>query len=337
MKAFGKARLKEVLDILAADATVWVPAATTGGSAFLPWGPGVKPALAVNPARGPKAALFPATEKVYRYDLTGGGWTVTPLAAAGRTVLFAVRSCDAAAIGILDEVMLGGSCAEACYGTRRGDSVIVALGCRVPGENCFCASLGIDPGECAEADVQLYDLGESYGLTARTEVGRATVAGLASAGLLDDAEVAPPVAEGFASTVDTAGLAEKLAMMFDHPLWEELAIRCLGCGACTYVCPTCHCFDLADAKKDARCGYKLRAWDSCMAGEYTLMAGGHNPRPGRKERVRQRFMHKLCYGPRRHGRPLCTGCGRCMEVCPVNVGITRVIEQVKEAAADGER
>lgn len=337
MKAFAKTRLKDVLDALAADATVWVPAVAAGGGAFLPWGPGVEPTLDTNPRRGPKAALFPATEKVYRYDLAGGEASVTPLAPAGRTVLFAVRSCDAAAIKILDEVMLDGGCAETCYAARRGDSVIFALACRAAGTDCFCASLGIDPADCPEADVQMYDMGVCYGVAARTEAGQRAVAGLAAAGLLEDAAAAAsPAAEGQATMPDAGALAAKLEKMFDHPLWEELAARCLGCGACTYVCPACHCFDLTDAKKGVRSGYKLRAWDSCMAGEYTRMAGGHNPRPGRKERVRQRFMHKLCYGPARHGRLLCTGCGRCRSVCPVNIDIMDVMQQVREAATDGK-
>lgn len=337
MMTFAKERLREVVAVLAADATVWVPAADGERITFVPWRPTVEPDLAANADRGPKMALFPATEKIFRYSLQGRAATVTPWTAAERAVLFGVRSCDTAAIGLFDKILLDGGWTDACYEGRRRQSVVIALGCTAPGVNCFCASLGINPAESAEADVQMYDLGGGFGLAARTEAGRAVEAALMDAGLLQDMPEAKPPAykKDYALMPDIAGLDGKLRDMYDDALWEEVSSICLGCGACTYVCPTCHCFNMVDAKTAASEGYKLRTWDSCQWGEFTRMAGGHNPRPGKKERVRQRFMHKLCYGPEKYGRPLCTGCGRCRAVCPVSMDITRVIARVKEAATNG--
>ena len=337
MKSFAKANLKQVLDLLATDSAVWVPAEIQDGcTAFVSYSSDVEPSLTANSTRSPKAVLLPAAEKVYRYDFKGKEVTVTPLEENNKTVLFAVRSCDVAAIAMLDDVFLGVGNCDAAYEARRRDCTIVALGCIAPADGCFCSSMGIDPRESLQADAQLYDLGDRYGLVARNEAGQAIAAKIDRAGLLEDAAgpILEPVGE-FARTVDTTGVAEKLNRMFGHELWEDIARKCIGCGACAHVCPTCHCFDLVDVKKNARCGYKIRTWDSCQFGGYTLMAGGHNPRPGKKERMRQRFMHKLCYGPARQGKMLCTGCGRCLAVCPVNIEITEIIGQVREANIDG--
>ncbi|MBO4352620.1 MAG: 4Fe-4S dicluster domain-containing protein, partial [Eggerthellaceae bacterium] len=120
---------------------------------------------------------------------------------------------------------------------------------------------------------------------------------------------------------------DKLEGMYDHPIWDNLSIKCLNCGTCTYVCPTCHCFDISqeNRRKD---GVRFRCWDSCMFSEYTAMAGGHNPRPEKLERVRNRFMHKLNFFERRYGISLCVGCGRCVEKCPVALDITRLIDEI---------
>ena len=126
---------------------------------------------------------------------------------------------------------------------------------------------------------------------------------------------------------DVSKLPETLKTMFDHPIWDEYAFKCLNCGTCSYICPTCHCFDINN-KMRGTTGLKLRTWDSCMFGEYTLMAGGHQPRPGKKERVRNRFLHKLQYFNEKHDMSLCVGCGRCIAKCPVNMDITKFIRQV---------
>ena len=336
MNAIAKDRVGQVLAKLAEDAVVWVPARKTGGTEFTSFAAAIEPDFTTHAARSPKAVLLPSVEKVYRYDLQGCEATVTPLVDSGKTVLFGVRSCDMAAIDMLDDIFLGGVSCDANYAQRRKKCVIFALACTQPEKNCFCASMGVDPLNSMTADIQLLDLGDVFGLLVRSEAGQAVVEGLASAGLLEVKDVEAPSPIGnFYREVDTAGVPEKMGRMFAHEIWDDLGRKCLGCGACAYVCPVCHCFDLVDAKKNAYSGYKLRIWDNCMSCGYTLMAGGHNPRPGRRERMRQRFMHKLCYGPKNQGKLLCTGCGRCLSVCPVNIEITGVIDQVKEAVVDG--
>ncbi|MCL1917493.1 MAG: 4Fe-4S dicluster domain-containing protein [Peptococcaceae bacterium] len=132
-------------------------------------------------------------------------------------------------------------------------------------------------------------------------------------------------------TVNSDGVSEKLENMFEHPLWDEINLPCLGCGACTYVCPTCYCFDINDKTLSHTTINKQRCWDSCMFSDYTRMAGGHNPRPSKKERVRNRFLDKLLYNRQRHGRLFCVGCGRCVAKCPVNLEIATVIQKIQAA------
>ncbi|NLW25671.1 MAG: 4Fe-4S binding protein [Clostridia bacterium] len=121
-------------------------------------------------------------------------------------------------------------------------------------------------------------------------------------------------------------LAEKLEVIYRSPLWRELQEKCVNCGVCTFLCPTCHCFDLTDDQK----GKKVRSWDSCMFASFTKQASGHNPRPTGAERLRQRVMHKFRYFFENHGIFACVGCGRCVEKCPVNLDIREVLQRIKE-------
>ncbi|MEI3338955.1 MAG: 4Fe-4S dicluster domain-containing protein [Eubacterium sp.] len=122
--------------------------------------------------------------------------------------------------------------------------------------------------------------------------------------------------------------------MFDHPIWDEVTRACIGCATCTYVCPTCYCFDI-DSDNHGAEGTKYRCWDSCMFSDYRRMAGGHNPRPTKKERVRNRYMHKLSFFHERYGQLLCVGCGRCVEKCPAHMDITMFIDKAAEVEIHG--
>jgi ferredoxin len=151
--------------------------------------------------------------------------------------------------------------------------------------------------------------------------------------MLEEKELKAPEAKAFQTQVDYEGVAEKLKGMFEHPIWEDLSSNCQNCGICTYVCPSCHCFDI-QVKSWGEEGYRFRCWDSCMYGEYTAEAGGGNPRPTTKERFRNRFLHKLEFFSERYGYPLCTGCGRCIVACPTGINIVNIINEVKEASVD---
>ena len=144
--------------------------------------------------------------------------------------------------------------------------------------------------------------------------------------LLQEAEGVekPPPVESADFGLALEGLPENLKGRFEDPIWDQIYRSCLGCGICTYICPTCYCFDIQDYGHQEQ-GERFRCWDSCQFSHYTLTAGGNNPRPTRKERVRNRFLHKLQFYPERYEEFGCVGCGRCLRSCPVGIDMVSVI------------
>lgn len=339
MHTLLKTNLSTILDFLSSVALLYVPVEKGKYSSFVPYQLGLEVTLSNNTNFGPKGILLPQTERLYRYENNGKNSQIQPEAVSHeQIIIFGVRSCDMRAIECLDDVFLPGvsqtGVEDGSYRARREKTTIIALGCRQPGADCFCLSMGVDPSEHKKADMQLFDLDDFWGIEAHSEKGTILIQQLENLGVLALEEVQKRATEDFFLAVDTEGLTNKLQKMFEHPLWDILGKKCLNCGACTYVCPTCHCFDISVTCQDACSGSTIRHWDSCMFAEYSQMAGGHNPRLGKKERVRQRFLHKLEYFPERYSKFLCTGCGRCLAVCPVNLEITQVIQQIKEADID---
>ena len=256
-------------------------------------------------------------------------------------VVFGVRACDAASFGILDRVFLSNP-VDAYYKARREKGVVVTVACREPETSCFCHTFGIDPAEPA-GDVSCIFAGDSLYLDAKTEKGAAL---LDSLGVLEDAadadldvvEAEKTVArDNLAKTplydLTTEGFgAGKTMELFGSPKWAELSEACLGCGTCTFVCPTCQCYDIKefDSGKLVR---RFRCWDSCMYSDFTKMSAGQ-PRPTQLERFRQRFMHKLVYFPaNNNGEYGCVGCGRCLAKCPIHMNIVKVIKTLGEEHA----
>ncbi|MBO8168018.1 MAG: 4Fe-4S dicluster domain-containing protein [Thermoanaerobacteraceae bacterium] len=329
MKILNKQKLKDLLNSLAADATVYAPVKQDGVIRFQAWNGDQEIDLTDNALLPPKDLLFPQTEVMYKYTANGMRAEITEVAAtAEKQVIFGMRPCDVKSLSMMDDVFLTKGYEDDYYKSKRENTVIISLGCNEPAPTCFCSSMGVDMTEAEGADVMMFDLGDKLALEAKTEIGENL---LASASGLEDGSADKPAGGQCQLKVEPDGLAEKLAKMFEHPYWEELCRKCLGCGACTYLCPTCHCFDIR-RKNIGEKGFQFRCWDSCMFSEYTRMAGGHNPRPSKKERVRNRFLHKLQYFPERYGKVACVGCGRCLAKCPVNMDITRIIKELGEVA-----
>ena len=281
-----------------------------------------------NSVKPPKDVLFPSVEKMYEYKMGLKGEINELTPADEKTVLFGIRPCDAKSIDAMDKVFLTKGYVDSYYAKRRDNVTIVAIGCAEPSRTCFCDSMGLNPNDAPNADVMINFSSEDdakYVLRAYTEKGKellSKIESLANSGdekIKDDTKCSLQI-------VKADDLDKKLAKMFEHPIWDKVTKGCIGCGTCTYVCPTCYCFDI-DSENYGAEGCKYRCWDSCMFSDYTRMAGGANPRPSKKERLRNRYMHKLSYFNERYGQTLCVGCGRCVEKCPSHLDISEFIEK----------
>ncbi|MGI5822561.1 MAG: 4Fe-4S dicluster domain-containing protein [Dethiobacteria bacterium] len=283
----------------------------------------------------PKSVLFPQTETLYRYEL--GKTDLNLPDEEAEKVLLGVRPCDARAMAIVDD-LFSWDFNDPYYQGKREKTTVVGLACSDPEVNCFCTSVGGGPASTEGLDLLLTDLGEVYLLQPLTEKGN--VLCQEAAGVLEQAteediasaeKLHQEAAGKIVRNIDTEGITEKLMGIWDSSLWQDLSRACLGCGTCTFLCPTCYCFDIQDEAEGLE-GRRCRVWDSCMFAEYTLHASGHNPRPTVRERTRNRVNHKYSYFPTKFGKIACVGCGRCINLCPVNIDILNILaEVIKEA------
>jgi ferredoxin len=280
-----------------------------------------------------KEFLFPRTEPLFHFRFVGQQIEVSdPELPDGETVIFGARPCDAAALEVLGKVF-SWDYDNPFYRHRRERTTIIGLSCAEPGPACFCTAVGLSPTGTRGSDLLLTRVGEEYLAEALTPKGEALLE--AHAPLFSetaaDKEEATREAEAKIRRrgILDLGPAVPLQPLFDSPRWEEAARSCLECGACAFICPTCHCFDIVD-EGNARCGRRCKNWDSCSFELFTLHTSGHNPRANQPARYRQRVLHKFRYIPERFGLVGCVGCGRCVIACPVNLDIYEVATQVKE-------
>ena len=247
-------------------------------------------------------------------------------------VLFGVRACDAKSFDILDKVFLAEP-ADQFYQARRENGIVITTACGAPEETCFCKIFGIDAANPG-GDISTWIVDGHLYWEPVTEKGKAFTEEIED--LFETADTAAVEAQ----KKEISGIMEQLPLTnlsldgwngdatkekFDDPRWAELSEACLGCGACTFGCPTCQCYDVRDY--DTGHGIqRFRCWDSCMYNDFTMMAHGTN-RPTQLQRFRQRFMHKLVYFPANNdGEYSCVGCGRCVSKCPISMNIAKVIK-----------
>lgn len=338
MKKIKASGLDRLFAAISETKELYLPVRGEKDVSYKLWSEGTEYAAdALNTVKSPKDLFFPQSENLYAMKTTEGGRKIDLVdnSYGGRDfVVFGVRACDAASFGILDRVFLSNP-VDAYYKARREKGVVVTVACREPETSCFCHTFGIDPAEPA-GDVSCIFAGDSLYLDAKTEKGAAL---LDSLGVLEDAadadldvvEAEKTVArDNLAKTplydLTTEGFgAGKTMELFGSPKWAALSEACLGCGTCTFVCPTCQCYDIRDY--DTGHGVqRYRCWDSCMFSEFTRMSAGQ-PRLTQVERFRQRFMHKLVYYPENNeGVFSCVGCGRCVVKCPQHLNIVKVIK-----------
>lgn len=347
MYKIAKENLPALFRLIAGSQELYLPVRKAGQVNFGVWSEDTDVDLeTLKSVKSPKDAFFPQSETLYTCVKDGKKISIEPEALKEQNfVVFGMRACDVKGVEVLDKVFLADPI-DTFYAARREHGTIVAMACHEPEESCFCKVFGTD---CAEpvADVAVWMVEESLYWKSLTEKGEALTEAVKS--LLEAADEADEKKVKDEKTAIRA-IVEKLPYShlslegwngdaltekFNSPLWEELYKPCLACGTCTFVCPTCQCYDIKDY--DTGHGVKrYRCWDSCMYSDFTMMAHGNN-RTSQMQRFRQRFMHKLVYFPANNdGMYSCVGCGRCVEKCPAALNIVKVIKAFEKQGGDKE-
>ena len=286
-----------------------------------------------------KRYLFPATSLLWRSGQEAGGD-----AAAGPPMAFiGVRACELRAIAIQDRVFLEGQQVDPVYASRRAGAFLVAVNCGTAAGTCFCVSMQAGPKAESGFDLALTELMDGgrheFLVEAGTSRGADVLAEVASrAADGADARAAAQVTERTAASMgrqlDTRGIKDLLYDNFDHPRWDDVASRCLTCGNCTMVCPTCFCFSITDVNDLAGTqAEQQRSWDSCFTMDHSYVHGG-SVRASSRSRYRQWMTHKLATWIDQFGTSGCVGCGRCITWCPVGIDITEEAAAIRDPGGD---
>ena len=335
MRKISLDRMNLLFSELASKQKLYLPVDANGGARFEEWAEGKQLSKALNTVRSAKDFFFPQTENLMDFKTEGKTIEIIDTRSECEDfVLFGVRACDVKSFEILDRVFLADP-VDTYYQNRRQHGVIMSMACTRPTETCFCGTFGIDAANPA-GDVACYMTDDALYLNPVTEKGETLLASLTALTEETDDSAVNAQKELIGERMKKLPLADlkpdafggdKTKEFFNAPEWKELSASCLGCGTCTFVCPTCQCYDIKDFNTGN--GVKrFRCWDSCMYSEFTKMAHG-NSRLSQLERFRQRFMHKLVYYPANNdGLFSCVGCGRCLAKCPINMNIVKVMKKL---------
>ncbi len=286
------------------------------------------------PSLPPKSSCLPQSETIFQVD----SGTYEPRISEAKVLLFGIRACDMTGI-LQSKSFMTADTDDVFYRARAENLATVVMACSGPqNETCFCTTTRSGPFSKQGFDLQFYDVGDSF----LVEIGSDKGAVLASA-------------KGFAEADDEA--ARKRVELFRHEaqgriallpevsqamerlerggvseeLWDKFGSKCIVCGGCTYVCPTCTCFNVADRHSGNGGGERIRTWDACLYAGFTKEASGHNPRKTQGLRIKRRHEHKLLYYTDRdthEGLCTCVGCGRCSDYCPVHIGTIEVVKAI---------
>lgn len=341
MLKMSKSNLSALFRLIAQEQELFLPIKKANQVNFGLWSEDAQVELeTLKTVKSPKDVFFPQSETLYTCVKDGKKISIEPEQLKDNSfVVFGMKPCDVRAVDVLDKVFLSDPC-DSFYKARREHGTIVSLACSEPSESCFCKAFGID---CTEptSDVAIWLTDDTLYWKSITEKGDALTKKVEqlfeTTNTTDDdkLEQTKKSVKDIVEKLPYSNLSldgwngDVLMEKFNSPIWEELYKPCLACGTCTFVCPTCQCYDI----KDFNTGHdvkRYRCWDSCMYSDFTMMAHGNN-RNSQMQRFRQRFMHKLVYFPANNdGMYSCVGCGRCVDKCPSALNIVKVIKAFQE-------
>lgn len=306
---------------------------------FRQWTPEEGTPLTEKAAVSPKAALIPMSEVLFTFksekdpeNLASQSLTLTENIPAEPTVVFACRACDARGLLWLTKPYTQGKFKDPNFAARQEATIIITRTCDMPASTCFCNWSGGSPASAEGSDILMTLVSGGWLLEDISGRGRDLLESLpAGADKVAEAAAARDNASGMLPEppANLADAPKRLAELFtDAEFWAQHTAKCLSCGACTYMCPTCQCFNITDEGDPAapQGGRRIRSWDYCMSPLFTREASGHNPRTAKAARMKNRVSHKYRYTPEyAEGQFSCTGCGRCIVRCPVSLDIREIV------------
>ena len=332
-------RLDELFSLINGERTLYLPLEENNMVYFEQWSPEAVIRIDIlNTVKSPKDFFFPVAEDIAAFKVSGKEIEIEDIRNPIEPfALFGIRACDAESLNLLDRVFLDEQCefTDTFYQSRRQSSIVITTACSKPEETCFCGVFDIDatnPG----GDISTWLIDDTLYWKSQTEKGSELtekVKGLfvqaSEAEIANQQEKTKELLQKLPfkdlNLEDFTG--DALMETFNSLKWTEMCRTCLSCGTCTFICPTCHCYDIQDFDTGSKI-QRLKCWDSCMYSDFTLMAHG-NPRTSTLERFRQRYMHKLIYFPdNNNGLYACVGCGRCVQKCPISMNIVKVIREL---------
>lgn len=336
---------------LAAKSQVWVPCLEGHTVIFRPYSKD-KNLCFERPANSPpKGVIFPQSDNLFSFtfkkDPENPQKVMVELEEKldfPKTVIVGSRPCDAKGFLIYDRPYTETDTPDPYYKGRREQTTVVTMSCQSPSAGCFCTGVGGGPADKEGSDVLITELETGYFIEAITEKGKEIVqqSGVEGGGS-HEAEARKKqdaVRTRVKDPFDADGKPKVLPELFENDeFWETALAKCVSCGACTYLCPTCYCFNITDEKTFDK-GERVRSWDGCMYNHFTREASGHNPRPAKYQRFKNRVGHKFLFYPEKYnGVIACCGCGRCIRYCPMSVDISEVVSNLQKptgSASDGK-
>jgi len=334
MALLEKSKLQQVLETWAKNIEVYTPQSDAGQVMLLPYEQDTFTMDYINFTFPVKEYIFSPKEILFCWENTDGNIKAfTPPENAKKRIYFGVRACDAYGLEYMDHFYLDGY-RDTLYESKREAAIIVAVNCAEAGEHCFCSSMGTGPFLKSGFDLLLTPWKDYYLVEAGTETGEELIALCGdlicedhTSSVTEKVSVEEAANCSFRTSINTDEISKVLEDGFGDPLWDSISRDCISCTGCTTVCPTCTCFNAVEETEGKSRGCRIRYWDSCQSDSFTRNAGKHNPR-SRRDRVRYRIYDKFKYIEDKFHFKGCSGCGRCIDVCPASINVVQIINEL---------